>query len=379
MVSLHGVWSWVAPHVRAGIVRLLGQTVAPGGLVHVSYNALPAWQGALGFARLVREGGRRAATRSDRQAAAGLQLARDLFAAEASQLRDGKLVGKLVDGLAELPLGYLAHEYMNEHWAPCFHADVMAAFAGAKLDWAGSGSLLEAFPEMTMTAEQRAVLDRFDDPAMRELVKDACLPRQLRHDVFVRGARRLSDGARDAALSDVVLALTVSASGFDYEMDVPAGRAELGPAFRPMVAALAEGPAQVGTLLAGVDGRSNPAEVAGVLAGTNQAVPVVRGCAEADPAAMRLNLAMARRVRSLIGGEVAAGLASAALGAALPATRLDQFVYARVMAGETIADLDRWVAALSADVAEEKLARLREILVQTWEVRVPVMRRVGVC
>jgi hypothetical protein len=309
---------------------------------------------------------------------AGLQLARDLFTAEAAHLRDGGLVGKLVGLLGESPLGYLAHEYMNEHWAPCFHADVMEAFAGAKLDWAGSASLLEAFPDLTLTAEQRAVLDRFDDPAMRELVKDACLPRQLRHDVFVRGARRLSDAARDAALSEIVLTLTVSASRFDYEMDVPAGRAQLGPAFRPMVAALEAGPLAVHALLAGVEGHSNPAELAGVLVGTNQATPVVRAGAGADPAAVRLNLARAGRVRSVVGGEVSAGLASAALGAALPATRLDQFVYARVVAGETIADLDRWVEALSGDVAEEKVGRLREVVAHTWEHRVPVMRRAGV-
>jgi SAM-dependent methyltransferase len=378
VVSLHGVWSWVAPHVRAGILRLLSQTVAPGGLVHVSYNALPAWQGALGFQRLVREAGRRAGTRSDRQVTAGLQTARDLFGAQAAHLRDGGLVGKLVDGLGESPLGYLAHEYMNEHWAPCFHADVVEAFAGAKLDWAGSANLLEAFPDLTMTTGQRAVLERFDDPAMRELVKDSCLPRQLRHDVFVRGARRLSDAARDAALSDVVLTLTVSASGFDYEMDVPAGRAQLGPAFRPMVAALEQGPARIGTLLTSQEGHSNPAELAGVLVGTNQAIPVIRVGAEPDAAATRLNFAMAQRVRSVVGGEVAAGLASVALGAALPATRLDQFVYARMVAGETIADLDRWVEALSGDVAEDKLGRLREVVAHTAEQRLGAMRRAGV-
>src|SRR5271168_4967785 len=43
-VSAHGLWSWVAQPVRAGIVRLLRAKVRAGGLVHLSYNALPAWQ-----------------------------------------------------------------------------------------------------------------------------------------------------------------------------------------------------------------------------------------------------------------------------------------------------------------------------------------------
>lgn len=378
VVSLHGVWSWVSPAVRIGIVRLLAQSVAPGGQVHVSYNALPAWQGGIGFQRLVREAGRRSGTRSDRQVTAGLQVARDLFDAEAANLRDGRLVSQLTEFLEQSPIGYLAHEYMNAHWAPCFHADLQEALAGAKLDWAGSANLLEAFPDLTMTAAQRAVLDRFDDPLMRELVKDMCLPRQLRHDVFVRGARRLNDAARDRALSDVVLTLTVPASGFDYQMDVPAGRAELGPAFRPMVEGLERSPATAGHLLAGQQGRSNPAELVGVLVGTNQAIPLLRPEAPNDPVAMRLNLALSARVRSVVGGEVSGGLASVALGAALPATRLDLFVYGRLGAGESITDLDRWVEMLSVDVAEDKQGRLREALIRTAEMRVPIMRRAGV-
>ena len=68
---------------------------------------------------------------------------------------------------------------------------------------------------------------RFDDPMLRELVKDMCLERSLRHDVFVRGARRMSPAARDAALMDVWLALNISPEEMPYEADMPAGRAAL--------------------------------------------------------------------------------------------------------------------------------------------------------
>ena len=63
--------------------------------------------------------------------------------------------------------------------------------AEAKLDWVSSANPLENFPELMLTPEQRDVMDRYKDPMLRELIKDMCLPRQLRHDVFVRGARRL--------------------------------------------------------------------------------------------------------------------------------------------------------------------------------------------
>jgi SAM-dependent methyltransferase len=57
VVSMHGIWSWVSPAARADIVRVLSRSVAPGGFVHVSYNSLPAWQGALGMQRQAGAGG----------------------------------------------------------------------------------------------------------------------------------------------------------------------------------------------------------------------------------------------------------------------------------------------------------------------------------
>jgi len=55
VITMHGVWSWVTDPVRAGIIGLLKAKLRPGGVVQVSYNALPAWQSALGMQRLLRE------------------------------------------------------------------------------------------------------------------------------------------------------------------------------------------------------------------------------------------------------------------------------------------------------------------------------------
>ena len=139
-VSMHGVWSWVPPVVQAGIVRLLKAKVRPGGAVHVSYNVLPAWGAALGMQRLLREGSRRLASRSDRQAEEGLKLVQALHAADALQFRNSSFINGLIERMDTMPRQYLAHEYINDAWAPCFHGDVAMALADAKLEWVGSGS-----------------------------------------------------------------------------------------------------------------------------------------------------------------------------------------------------------------------------------------------
>ncbi len=72
---------------------------------------------------------------------------------------------------------------------------------------------------------------RFDDPLLRELAQDMCLDRSLRHDVYVRGARRMNPAARDTALKDVCLALNIGPEEMPFEADMPAGRAALNRAF----------------------------------------------------------------------------------------------------------------------------------------------------
>src|SRR5262249_34386939 len=41
IIALHGVFSWVSPARRAEIVALIRKKLATGGLVYVSYNAMP--------------------------------------------------------------------------------------------------------------------------------------------------------------------------------------------------------------------------------------------------------------------------------------------------------------------------------------------------
>jgi SAM-dependent methyltransferase len=221
-ITLHGVWSWVPPATRSGIVRLLARKVLPGGLVHVSYNSLPGWQSRLAAARVIREVGSRTGGRSDQQAREGLRVLKELSDAKAHFT--GTSVANLIESLSRTSPSYLAHEFMNRQWAPCFAMDVADAFSEAKLEFVAASSLTDNFPDLTMTEEQRAIFNRYGDVGMRELVKDMCMARSLRHDVFVRGARRLNMAERANALMDVHLTLTAPVQELPEALIVPAGR-----------------------------------------------------------------------------------------------------------------------------------------------------------
>lgn len=376
--SMHGIWSWVPKPAQDGIVRLLRDKVRPGGVVHVSYNALPGWAGALGMARLIRTAGKQRAWRSDRQAEEGLKVVRDLHAAEALQLRQSPFVQRMIDALDKVPTAYLAHEYMNENWAPCYHADVAAAFADAKLDWVGSASLVENFPDLTLTPEQRAVIQKFDDPLLRELMKDLCADRGLRHDVYVRGARRIHPAARDAVLRDVWLNINIPPASMPRSIEMPAGNAELNPGFyQPIAQALSGGPKRVGDLLRmpGVEGnRDNPAELVGILVGMEISNPVTRPDAAVSPEALRFNRVTARRLLQMEPLDRTLAAATHRVGTPVPCTLLDLVIIDRTLDGA--GDIDSLMTFLQPKPGSE--AKLKEVLENRLSAQLPLLRTDGV-
>ncbi|MDE2335632.1 MAG: class I SAM-dependent methyltransferase [Rhodospirillales bacterium] len=387
VASLHGVWSWVSPEVRAGIVRLLRARVKPGGLVHVSYNALPGWQGALLLQRLVREAGRRLAHGSIEQARAGLGLVHELMAAEAAGLAKAPRVTDILRRLEQAAPDYLAHEYMNSSWAPCWHADVAADLAAAKLDYIGSARLLSNFDDLMLTDAQRAIANRFADPLMRELVVDACNEPTLRHDIYVRGTRRLSTGARDAALEAVTLALPMPPEEMVYAVNVPAGRASLSEAYyHPMIEHLAERPCTVGELLSlpALAGHArNPAEVVGMLVGSGQALVLARPGAPMNNVSRHLNaLTRARELKPDTMRRVSA-MACPALAGGLPTALAHFYVAERFAAAggidATDFDTEIWARQLApADTPAEDIAALAKQMADEVRRRGKIWRWLGI-
>jgi SAM-dependent methyltransferase len=348
VVSAHGLWAWVSDTVKAGVVRILSDRLRPGGIVHLSYNSLPAWQKAIGFQRLLRTAGDIGGGRSDRKAAQGLELAKKLAAAGAVHLDQNAMEALAKQYPPEILPEYLAHEYMNGHWRPRFHGEVAAALAEAKLDYVASGDIFENFPELILTAEQRAIYDGIEDSALRELAKDMCLKRGLRHDIFVRGQRRISRAERDTALNNLHVMLTCPAAEFVYEINLPMGTAGIDNAvFGPVVTALSQGPQRVGDLMALPEVRGklqDPAELIGMLIGSGQVTTVARPEAGIGEAAARLNHQLGLRV--LQGETVRGALASLRLGGGLYCGDNDYVAVSLIHELGRDASAERWANAL---------------------------------
>lgn len=291
----HGVYSWIDARGRADLRRLVDRRLKPGGLLFVSYNAMPAWAPDAPFQFLLREIAGTRAGDSIAQFGAAMTVAEALAAAGAPALAGSPMLGFGVEQLRKtVPASYFAHEFLPPAWQPLYVSQVRAEMAGIGLLPVGSGTVRYNFDSFVLRRAARDALAALPAGDLRELARDFFLNQRLRRDVFVRGdgARRLGDEARGRRLAECAFDLQQPAGLVEHAMVTEIGRLDFAShATRAIVAALDAGPATLGEIA--VDG-SRAERLAGALAlcAANAIRPV--GPASADVG--RLNAALVDHV-----------------------------------------------------------------------------------
>jgi SAM-dependent methyltransferase len=194
-IGLHGIYSWVSPPIQAAILRVIRQRLKPGGLVYVSYNALPGWAGEAPNRKLLYEFGQAAIGGSAERVEQALAQAGKLAALDAGHHKLNPAAARHLASIAKQNRAYLAHEYMNAAWQPFFSCDVADAMAEAKLSFCGSATLAENYPELATTEAGTALMRAQPTARLQQLLLDFLMNQRFRRDVFVRGHARLGNAA----------------------------------------------------------------------------------------------------------------------------------------------------------------------------------------
>jgi len=374
VVMLHGVWSWVSDAVRDGIVRLLTRRLKPGGLAYIGYNALPGAGADFALQRLLRHLAAAGSGSAGDRAALAMERLRAI--APALKLRRSAMLARLLAQPPVLEPGFVAHEFLTEHWRPVFQEDLCAALRPAKLEFVGSCNLFEAMPGLYCEAPELAVLEALPAGVPREFIKDLCLPRGFRADVFIRGARRVDPVA---AMEDLALA-----AAREWPEESPAmgmGRAQMTlsqPLWDRLVQAMANGPKRLGALRAALgDKAPSAAEILALLVGKELALPVFRA-PQRSGAARRFNLAAAELYAPGGEGEGHFALASPVAAGGLAANALELALAACLLDGADPADPQATARRLQPNLDPEAMERAAARIAAVWAECGPVWRRFGV-
>ena len=192
-ITLHGVWSWVAPAVRDDILRIAHDRLAPGGLLLVSYNAMPGWahlqpiRGILRQYAALRKGD---SAQRVSDAVAYLDYMREH---KAKYFVDNPGAATYVDTIRGQDARYLAHEYLNEHWTSFYFAEVAGQFAGAGLTFTGSLPVHTNFWDLCVAPGFQDLFRTTTDRLVTEAHKDFCANTMFRWDLYSKQPRFLPD------------------------------------------------------------------------------------------------------------------------------------------------------------------------------------------
>jgi SAM-dependent methyltransferase len=242
-IVAHGVYSWIDRASQGALLRFIDEHLTPGGLVYLSYNAMPGWARDLPFQRLVHELSRTFPGDSASRFAAVAKIARVLADAGVPALTDSFIVRELRERPEDYTPAYLVHELMPAAWQPLWVTEVRTAMAAIDLAPVGSATLSENLDWMVLDKPARHTLAAITDANARELVRDYYLDQRLRCDVFARGNRRLGPDERAQRLFASTFALARPLCEIRYKTTTPAGPLHYdSSAARAIIAAVAGGP-----------------------------------------------------------------------------------------------------------------------------------------
>lgn len=251
IISLHGIYSWISSENRQTIVEFIRRRLKPGGLLYISYNALPGWAAAMPLRRLLIEHANIATGPIGPRVEAALKFVSGLKEADPNFFRAQPAVGERIDKIKTVNRNYLAHEYFNRDWTPFYHSDVVNDLDEAKLSYVGSATLLENIDPVNFSPEQQKTLADISDPGLRETIRDFMINQQFRRDVFIKGAVPLSRPEAQRIWLDTRFALSTRRADVPHKAKTSRGEVDLQLAFyAPILDALADGPQTVRELLA---------------------------------------------------------------------------------------------------------------------------------
>ena len=340
-IGLHGVWSWISDENRAAVVDFVRRKLKVGGVLQLSYNALPGWAGMVPMRHLMTEHarvlgaeGQGVASRID----AAIEFMHKVWGTKPDFEKAYPQAGERLQDITGKSRDYLAHEYFNRDWHPMHVATVARWLAPAKLQYACSSRLLDHVDEFNLGAEQQNLLAELPDPMFLETVRDFMLNRAFRSDLWVKGARPLAPLAQAELQRELRLVLVSPRSAVTLKVVGPRGEGMMSAAVHePLLDLMADHqPRTLGQIWLALKGQGFPfAQLLKAVVfqlGLGHLAPVhddattsrVRPCTE------RLNAHLLRRARD---SQQVGHLASPLTGGGTALDRIQQLLLAEHRSG----------------------------------------------
>lgn len=241
-IGLHGVWSWISDETRTAIVDFLRRRLKVGGVLYVSYNALPGWAAFAPIRHLMTEHARfsgNSGTGIVDRIDGALAFTDRLLSANPDYAKTNPKIVERFGELQKENRRYLAHEYFNRDWHPMHFAAMGPWLAPADLTYACSATYGDDIDAITLNPAEKALLAEIGDPSFRQTVRDFMVNRQFRRDYWIRGATPSSDSGESKNLSDLRVVLVAPKPELSIKIRAALTLTQSGPGDAVLTAVLA--------------------------------------------------------------------------------------------------------------------------------------------
>jgi hypothetical protein len=245
-VTAHGVLSWVGPAKRSAMLKLASSRLKHGGLLYMSYNALPGWASVEPLRQLMLDRGAAVGGSSIERAREGLAFAKVLREAGAAYFSGNPAAKEMLDTMERMGLAYIVHEYLHAHWVPMYFSQVATEMAANDLYFVGQLPLHLNYRDLAIPASLAGVFKGVGDRITFESLKDYATNQFFRRDVFIKGRVLRDEAATSAYLESVPFGTLIGDGPLSRDVRLPHHTLHYaGAIFDALFPALAAGAASV--------------------------------------------------------------------------------------------------------------------------------------
>lgn len=225
-ISLHGVWSWVAPEIRQQILAIIERFLRDDGMVYLSHNCLPGCAPILPMQRLIHHTAQFFSDHADDGLQASLAVLQSAMPLSRYVEKEPSVV-TWWQSLAQENPRYLSHEYLGHAWHPMSFHDTADGLAQAGLSFVCSADASELLPELHFSSEQQQWLSSLPEGNLRESYADVLRNQTFRRDIWRKNPQRLTPEEQEQALLSTQLVLLHPLSAINAQIQGDLGNFDL--------------------------------------------------------------------------------------------------------------------------------------------------------
>jgi SAM-dependent methyltransferase len=199
-VASHGVLTWIGPETRAAMLAFAAASLKPGGLFYVGYNSLPGWAVVEPLRRLLADRAAAAEGSTAERAEVAVRFAHDLAAAGSRYFTRNEPVLDVLRAMEKAGTSYVVHEYLHEHWAPMYFADLARQMAPLGLDFVGQLPVYLNERDLAVPPAVAKLLGAVQGRLELESLMGYATNQFLRRDVWAKGPSTRGEASTRAYL-----------------------------------------------------------------------------------------------------------------------------------------------------------------------------------